>query len=269
VPEGDTIARIAAAIRPDLVDRVLCAARCRREGVVGGLPGRRITAIETVGKHMLLHLDDDTTLRVHLGLGGSWHRYAPGEHWKKPRDQMALVLETADDVLVCFGAPTVERLRRRELEAHPVLSELGPDLLADPDLDLAAERAVARAGERTVAEVLLDQRAACGLGNVFKSEILFVERLHPATRAADLDRGRWRILWALGAEMLAANANRPRATREGPGPRVWVYGRTNRPCLRCGTPITSCQQGEPPRTTYWCPTCQPISASVGTTGSDP
>jgi endonuclease-8 len=254
MPEGDTIVRIATALRPDLVGRVITGSRCRWDGVVGGVVGTTVDGIDTVGKHLLVRFSDGTALRVHLGLHGTWHVYAPGERWKLGPQHLAVTLETADDVFVCFDAPTVERVRQKELPGHRVLSALGPDLLANPDFAEIVRR-TRTDDARPIAVVLLDQHVACGLGNVYKSEVPFLLGLDPHRPAGSLDDATWERVWRLGAKLLAENADRPRRTREG-REKTWVYGRGGKPCFTCGTAIRSTQDGDPPRTTYWCPKCQ-------------
>ena len=170
-------------------------------------------------------------------------------------------------VAVCFDAPVVELLEQRAEALHPSLGRLGPDLLAD-DFDVAEAvrrlREPARAGT-AIGEALIDQRALAGIGNVYKSEILWIERVSPFATVADLDDATLNRLVETARRLLVANADddaRPGARhddrrRGAPGP-LYVYGRTGRPCRRCRTPIVSAQQGRDiPRTTYWCPTCQP------------
>ena len=174
---------------------------------------------------------------------------------------MSLRLDTAVDGIVCTKAPTVERFRTRELPVHPVLRQLGPDLL---DHGFDPESVVARVPEavaaETVSEVLLDQRVACGIGNVYKSEVLFLERLDPFTPPHAVPPERWARLYARAQVLMGRNLRAaPRDTTGlGPGrPRAWVYGRRGHGCLVCRARIRSRVHGRDlPRVTYWCPRCQ-------------
>jgi endonuclease-8 len=95
-----------------------------------------VLCLETVGKHMLIRMSDGTTLRIHLKMTGSWHRYDPGESWSRSRGDLALALETREHQVVCFKAPDVERIDERALANHPILAALGRDLMAEnADLD--------------------------------------------------------------------------------------------------------------------------------------
>jgi len=156
----------------------------------------------------------------------------------------------------------------RELMRHDALRELGPDLL-DASFDAAAAARRARNEDgRAIADVLLNQRVVAGIGNVFKSEILFVAGIYPFVPAADLlDADLIRIL-GIARDLLRANAadrprlmpSRGRRTRDSldPSAALWVYGRGGKPCRTCGTPIQAKKTGVDARLTYWCPSCQPI-----------
>ena len=94
MPEGDTLARIAVALRPYLAGRVVTAARARLPGPqVSRIVGQKIDAVDAAGKNLLIKFDGGLELRTHLGLHGSWHRYRPGETWRRPPSRAALVIE--------------------------------------------------------------------------------------------------------------------------------------------------------------------------------
>ena len=231
-----------------------------------------MATVTTHGKHLLIGFEVGLTLHTHLGMKGAWHRYRPGERWRRGQDHAVAVIETERVVAVCFDAPVVELLPSRALAIHPALSDLGPDLLAEsPDIQAAAARV--RSAERlelTIAEVLLDQTAVAGLGNVYRSEILFSERVDPFAQVGLLGEGTIERLLRTGARLLRANLRGgarvtmpdasgawPDATSPSPrNGRLWVYRRAGRPCRRCGTLIHSASLGQPPQRLYWCPACQ-------------
>ncbi len=265
MPEGDTIFRTANVLRAVLVGRVVTGATARAQPGMRTVPdldplvGASVTGVESRGKHLVIRFDRGLALRTHLRMRGSWHRYRPGERWKVPNEQASVVIETADSVAVCFNAPTVELLRERELARHARLAALGPDLLAS---DFTADAALARLRERDtmeLGEALLDQRAVAGIGNVYKSEVCFIERLSPWRPVGELDDASLLRVLATARRLLRANVGGgARVTTDGaPGAgRLWVYGRGGRPCRRCGTRIEARRQGELRRTTYWCTSCQ-------------
>jgi endonuclease-8 len=255
MPEGDTIHRVADRLRPALVGQPLVRIEASRARGRRPAPGTRIDAVEAQGKHLRIRFADGSALRTHLRMAGSWHLYRTGERWRQAAHLVRALVEVDGWVAVCFSAPVVELERTDEATAH-----LGPDLtsaaLTDADIDVAAERMLSIAGPTTeVAVALLDQRVAAGIGNVFKSEVLFIHGIDPFTAVGDLDAATRRAVLATAARLLRANAARP-------GPRVTyaggvaVYGRERLPCRRCGTPIARCRQGEQARSTYWCPSCQ-------------
>jgi endonuclease-8 len=269
VPEGDTLFRTAAGLRPYLVGRTVTAARAAGPGSVpqlGRIVGREICAVESLGKNLLIRFDNGLEIRTHLRMNGTWHRYRPGERWRRPPARARLVIEVPGAVAVCFDAPVVELLEQRAEAVHPALGKLGPDLLA-PDFEAAEAIRRLRQPERagsSIGEALVDQRALAGVGNVYKSEVLWLERTSPFARVGDLDDDVLARLIATVRRLLLANAERGRGPervttagdRGAPGP-LYVYRRTGRPCRRCGTPIASARQGtDLPRTTYWCPSCQ-------------
>ena len=286
MPEGDTLFRTAAGLRPHLLGRTVTMARARVPGPqVERIIGATIVAVDAVGKNLLVRFGNGLELRTHLRMHGSWHRYRPGEPWRRPAARAALVLEVPGAIAVCFDAPLVELLETRAEGLHPPLAGLGPDATGDAfDRDEARRRLrdPGRAG-RTIAEALLDQRALAGVGNVYKSEVLFIERVDPfsavaavedATLARLVDRARTLLLanrgsaarvttgLAGGGAATAVNAG-PGARAPGPGSRLWVYRRAGRPCRRCGTLVVARRHGDLPRTTYWCPRCQPPGGTPG------
>jgi endonuclease VIII len=267
VPEGDTLFRTAAGLRPHLVGRTVTAARARRPGPqIERVIGTMIEAVESQGKNLLIRFDGGLQIRTHLRMNGSWHRYRPGERWRRPPGRARLVLEVDGAVAVCFDAPVVELFESRTEHLHPSLSKLGPDLLA-PDFDAAEAHRRLRAPERAeldIGVVLLDQRALAGIGNVYKNEVLWIERVSPFAPVGTLDDPTLERLVATARRLMRANVDARRGPervttagdRGAPGV-LYAYGRTGRHCRRCGTPIAVTRQGDDlPRSTYWCPTCQ-------------
>ncbi len=265
MPEGDTIFKTAAALRPLLVGQPVLKAQARQPGPqIQRVVGASVTSIEPIGKHLVIRFSNGLALHSHLRMTGAWHRYAPGERWKRPAWQARVVLEVPEHVVVCFHAPVMELMEDRAIAVHPGLTKLGPDLLA-PAFDAAQAFARLRArATLEIAEALLDQRAMAGIGNVFKSEILFLEGINPWTHVSALSDDTLRSVLSTAERLLKSNVApgspgriTTRDAREARTSPVWVYGRTNRPCFRCRTPIQSQRQGQQNRTTYWCPTCQP------------
>lgn len=257
MPEGDTLHRTAATLRRVLEGGVLRRFEAPRLVGSGPREGTEILGVEALGKHLLIHFGDGTTLRTHLKMSGSWHTYRRGERWRKPAWQARAVIETEEEVAVCFSAPVVEVVPTSRLASHPDLRHLGPDLCQEgADLGEAVRR-MGRVLDPSVeiGVALLDQRVACGVGNVYKSEVLHSCGIHPSTRVGDLAISEREELMRTAAELLHANLDGyPRSTvPEG----LAVYGRAGQPCRECGNTISLRHQGEHARTTYWCETCHP------------
>lgn len=268
MPEGDTIYRTAARLRPFLLGQRVVAARARQPGpAIHHVVGATITAVEPRGKHLLISFDNGLVLHSHMRMNGVWHRYQPGVPWRRPEWRARVMLETPQSVAVCFDAPVVELFREQVEEAHPALAGLGPDLLStdfDPEVAFRRMRDPARA-HLDVGELLLDQTAVAGLGNIYKSEVLFLERTNPEFPVSQAPDDLLRRLLERGRGLIKANRfSARRVTTFGsalaPGADLWVYGRANRPCFRCHARIASRLTGRHnPRLSFWCPRCQPRS----------
>lgn len=264
MPEGDSIVHARDRVGAAVGGKTLTRAEVRGRGL--SLP-RRVTAVESRGKHLLVRFDDGLALRTHLRMHGRWDVYAPGARWRKPAYRARAVL-VADDgwSAVCFDAPEVEVLTGPGHEEDR-LGRLGPDLCA-PDADLDA--AVARFGridpETELGVALLDQRVMAGVGNVFKSEICWACALDPFAPVAALDDAARRDVVDTAARLLRANLGPGRRITYGRG--YAVYGRARWPCPRCGTVVRTRKQGMQRRSTYWCPGCQrdPHRDSTTTSG---
>ena len=180
MPEGDTIFRAAAALHRALAGaRVVrfqtALAELARVDDNAPITGRLVERCESIGKHLLIWFSGDLALRTHMRMSGAWHLYRPGEAWQRPAREMRVRLDTEQWVAVAFNVPVAEFIKGADLPRSRALASLGPDLLG-ADFDRAeALRRLARGGTRPIAEMLLDQRVVAGIGNVFKSEVLFVE----------------------------------------------------------------------------------------------
>jgi endonuclease VIII len=274
MPEGDTIYRIARTLEIALASRVVT----RFDSVLSQLlrvdrnapvAGRSVERVASAGKNLLIHFSGDLVLRTHLRMNGNWHVYRPGERWMRRASDMRIVIETAEWIAVGFSIPVAEFLSGEELRRHREIAALGPDLL-DAGFDAAeAMRRLRAAPNAEIADALLDQKVMAGIGNVYKSEVLFLHRVSPFARVGALPDDALAALIDASREQMRANvveADRARPSmraamrrttrRMDPGAALWVYGRTGRPCRVCGTAIESRAQGRDGRRTYWCPVCQ-------------
>jgi len=272
LPEGDTIFRAARTLHRSLAGRVVT----RFESVFPALnridadhpiAGRTIDSITARGKHLLIAFSGDLVLRTHMRMNGSWHLYPAGAKWRRPARDMRVLVATQAAVAVGFNIPVAEFLTAKAMTRHSELSALGPDLLAEV-VDIEEIRRRMRTHlDDTVAEALLNQRVAAGIGNVLKSETLFVARVNPFARVSELDDETLRRVIEAAVELMRLSVSERgltfaptagRRTRRSlePNQTLWVYGRGGRPCRTCGAAIHSRKSGLDGRVTYWCPYCQ-------------
>lgn len=258
MPEGDTVWWTARRLHAALAGRRLVAASLRvPQHATADLAGRMVYEVRSRGKHLLTRLEPDLTLHTHLGMDGSWRLRRPDARWPSAREPVRAILQTEGTLAIGRRLARVDLVptaREDELVGH-----LGPDLLG-PDWDPAeAVRRLSTRPERTIGEALLDQRNLAGIGNLYRSEVLFVRGLHPTVPVGDAGSSDdLRALVELAQRMLALNREHPEQATTGdlrPGRRHYVYRRERRPCLRCGTPVRRLELAG--RSAYWCPSCQP------------
>ena len=283
MPEGDTIYRAARTLNTALGGHRIThfetgLAQLAQIDRDTPITGRTVERVQAAGKHLLIWLSGDLILRTHMRMNGSWHIYRRGEKWQMPARAMRIVITTAEWVAVAFDVYVAEFVAARALDRHRPIATLGPDLLGEFDLERALRNARAQ-GTRALHEVLLDQRVVAGIGNVYKSELMFLSRLHPDTPARALDDDQWRAVFELAQRLLRANIAessgqgietyrglRRTTGRMSPADRLWVYGRGGRPCRACGARIASRKDGDDARVTYWCPECQIGAGEAGESG---
>lgn len=280
VPEGNTVWRTAQALRRALAGHDLTGADLRVAAYATSAPdlaGRRVLDVAPRGKHLLIRLagrgDGGLTLHSHLRMDGAWRVHPAGWVVKDARDAVRAVLTTATATAVGYRLHDIALVPTDD-EAT-LVGHLGPDLLG-PDWDAA--RAVGRLRNfprRPIGIALLDQRNLAGAGNIYKCESCFLAGVSPFTpvgEVADLP-----ALVDLVHRLLSANRERHRHVTTGDvrnGRALWVFDRAGRPCLRCGTPISSAWQDdeerpERRRITYWCRNCQPGPAPEQRQGPAP
>ncbi|MFE3446286.1 DNA-formamidopyrimidine glycosylase family protein [Nocardia sp. NPDC059180] len=256
MPEGDTVYLTAQRLRAALAGEVLTRSdfRVPRYATVD-LRGQTVDSVGSYGKHLFIRTET-VSIHTHLKMEGSWRVFHCGQRWTQPRVTARVVLAAEEVEAVGFSLGIVEVLRRGE--EHRAIDHLGPDLLG-PDWDPAeAVGLLMNHPGEAIGIALLDQRNLAGIGNIYRSEVCFLRRVHPATPVAAVPD-----LLALVNE-----AHRVLTTAAHQPPwRPLAYGRTRRPCQRCGTPIKVELLGETApesdrvsrreRGIYFCPRCQP------------
>lgn len=262
MPEGDTIHGAARQLRAAFDGDPLAAFEGPRVRGPQPAPGSPME-VTARGKHLLVGFDDGVTLHTHLGMDGWWRvERSPGRAVPRggpPGKGLIARLSTRRASAVVGGTPTVELLSEADLRRHPVLRTLGPDLCDD---EIALDEIESRLGlldpDTPIGVVLLDQRPASGIGNVYRSEVLWAERVAPRARLRDVGADERRRLYTTAHRLLRANIGRRRRTIPS---GYAAYERTGGACPRCRTPIRAERLGEQARTVWWCPRCQGAPAS--------
>ena len=260
MPEGDTLHRTAHTLGRVLGGQRLVRVRSSVAAIAEAeLAGHVVEAVSARGKNLLVRFDDGRVLHTHLKMRGSWHVYRPGERFQRPEHQARVILEVSDALAVCFAAPTVRLLLPHAALDDPYLNGLGPDLIPEEfDLEQALSGLQALA-DCSLGEALMTQTAVAGIGNIYKSETLFVCRLNPFRAISELSREELAGVIQTARALLRKNAQPgapQRTTTDGANGRYWVYKRSGKPCRVCHSTVRMQRQGALHRSTYYCPTCQ-------------
>lgn len=265
MPEGHTLHRLALDLAEAFggTTPAVSSPQGRMAEAAALVNGTELESTSAHGKHLFLHFVGERIIHIHLGLIGKF-QLAP---YAAPVGQVRLRL-TDRVVAADLRGPQLCALRTPD-EIAAVTARLGPDpLRADADPDRAWRR-INRSG-KPVAALLMDQSVLAGVGNVYRAEVLFRNRLAPMTPGNRLRRQSWQAIWEdlvelmpLGARDTRIDTVRPEHTPEAMGrpPRVddhggevYVYRRNGLPCLVCDSAIrTQVLEG---RNLFWCGKCQ-------------
>jgi endonuclease VIII len=273
MPEGHTIHRLADT-HTEVFDGLplrLTSPQGRFAESAALLDGEPLVATDAHGKHLFLEFSGERFVHVHLGLYGTF-TFGSGEQLPEPVGAVRLRMAAKTATGAAWAdlrGPTACRLLTRE-EKDAVHARLGPDPLR-PDADPAAAwRRIARS-TKPIGALLMEQDVLAGVGNVYRAEVLFRFGVDPQLPGKKLGRETWDGMWAdlvmlmrEGVRLGRIDTVRPEHTPEAMGrePRkddhggeVYVYRRTDAPCLVCETPVKTI--GLVGRNLFWCPTCQP------------
>lgn len=261
MPEGDTLHRTAHTLQRVLGKQRLTRVRSSVPSIAHAeLAGHVVEDVSALGKNLLIRFDDGRVLHTHLKMRGSWHVYRHGERFQRPEHQARVILEVADALAVCFAAPTVRLLAANAAAGDAYLNGLGPDLIPDEFDEAQAVVGLEALSELAIGDAVMKQTALAGIGNIYKSETLFVCRIDPFRSVASLSREAVTEIVRTARLLLRKNAlpgSPQRTTTTGAiSGQYWVYRRSGEPCRVCGTEIAMRRQGELHRSTYYCPSCQ-------------
>ncbi len=267
MPEGHVIHRLAQGLEQAFGGQPVrvSSPQGRFAEAAALLDGRRFLDAEAYGKHLFCEIGEGSLVHIHLGLIGKL--LLTGQRPPASPETLRLRIETAAAVAELRGPQTCALITPSEREA--VVAGLGPDPLRS---DAEPERGWLRVSrsERPIASLLLDQRVAAGVGNIFRCEVLFRQRLHPMTPGRAVTRRRWGRIWndlldlmppalETGRIDTVRDEHTPEAMGRPPrvdrhGGEVYVYRRPGMPCLVCGQWVRA--QAFEGRNLYWCNRCQ-------------
>lgn len=273
MPEGHVIHRLTARILDDFggYPLVVLSPQGRFSDSARLLSGQAITGSASLGKHIFIKFGDAPDelahwLHVHLGLYGKW-RFYPLDVFGNPpvpKGEIRLRLVGDSEVADLSGPTRCAVISFSEMQS--VLRRLGPDPLVNAEGDRARFIKSVRARKRAVGELVMDQSVVAGPGNIYRAECLFRVGISPFRKGSNVSEKRLGLLWddlraglLDGLETGLISTMLPEdLTVENPddleAQRFYVYHRTGRPCLRCGTEIAEQQMQN--RRLFWCPNCQ-------------
>jgi formamidopyrimidine-DNA glycosylase len=268
VPELPDVEAYVAALRSRVRAEPLLAVRLRTpfvlrtaEPPVAAAAGRRVLEVRRMGKRVVLALDGDLFLAVHLMIAGRLH-------WREPDGKLGRTgrplaeLEFPRGTLVLTEAGTKRRAAIHLVEGEPALRALDRGGVEPLAVDLAGFREALLRESHTLKRALTDPRLFAGIGNAYSDEILHRARLSPVRLARQLGEAEVARLFAATRQVLGDWRDRLVAEAAGAFPRdvtafrqgFAVHGRHRKPCPDCGAPVQRIVHAE--NETNYCPRCQ-------------
>lgn len=224
--------------------------------------------VDDAGENSLASIGAPRRTRVHVRMSEQTKGLADeGLEWPPPIVGQVRLRLLTDITAADLRGPTACVLQTPE-EMLASVAKLGPDpLVGDPAQNEERFVRAVRKKQTVIALLLMDQAVVSGIGNVYRAEMLFRQRLNPHTPGRDVPEDVVRALWhdwvnllAIGVEtgqMMTMDDLSPdqyRAAMASRDDRHWVYHRAGLPCRVCGTEIALEEIGA--RKLYWCPRCQ-------------
>jgi endonuclease-8 len=267
VPEGHTLHRLAR-----LHQRRFGGAPVRVSSPQGRFAepaavvnGRVLRRTSAWGKHLFHHYAGGPIVHVHLGLYGAFTEWMrpDGEPLPEPIGQVRMRMVGADYGTDLRGPTVCEVID--EAQVSDVLARLGPDPLRGDAAPSSAWARIAKS-RRPIGALLMDQTVIAGVGNVYRSELLFRHRIDPFRPGTAIDEAEFDAAWTDLVALMKVGLRRGKIVvvlpehDHGPPsylpdrPRTYVYRRAGEACRLCGGSIrTQVLEG---RNVFWCPACQ-------------
>lgn len=274
MPELPEVEHVVRALRRAVLGRRILAAEIKLPRLLVGsspasfkrkLCGARIDAVNRRGKYILIELDNQQVLLVHLRMTGKF-LCVGADHPLPPYPHVVFYLDDDRRLVFCdmrqFGR--MRLLPAQKLSTLPQIEALAPEPFTD-DFSLAYFLETLSKSRRSLKQLLLDQTRILGLGNIYASEALFLARISPLKSANSLSKKRaLRLHQAIrdilqeaidAGSTLRIDLSDGNSSYFGTTERFWrVYERAGEPCVNCGARIRRVVQGG--RSTYFCPKCQ-------------
>ncbi len=235
------------------------------KGLEKNVRGKPIARIDRRAKYLLIHLDQDEVLVVHLGMSGRLVLRSAGRSAHQTHDHVLFALDNGQEMV--FNDPRrfglVVRMKEEELAQHALFRALGPEPLSEA---FSSEYLAAALASRStpIKVALMDQSLVVGVGNIYASEALFRVGIHPQTPAKDCLAKVAVLVQAIREVLLAAIASGGSTLRnyaKASGESGYfqhefkVYGREGEACFSCADRVLRITQAG--RSSFFCPTCQP------------
>ncbi|HET6361608.1 MAG TPA: DNA-formamidopyrimidine glycosylase family protein [Gemmatimonadota bacterium] len=267
MPELPEIAAYLHALDPRIVGAQLEGIRVRSVALLAtwdppleAAAGKRVVGLRRLGKRIVIALEDDLFLAIHLMIAGRlrWSETP----WAVPRKGGLAAFDFSTGSLLLVEAGTKRRARLHLVGGEAALAALDPGGIEIEGSGLAEFAAALHRERHTLKRALTDPRAFSGIGGAFADEILHRARLSPLQTNANLTDEEIERLWRAAREILEEwTAIRIAETGEGfPEkvtafhPRMAVHGRHGEPCPVCGAPVQRIVYAD--RETNYCPGCQ-------------
>ncbi|HET8540848.1 MAG TPA: DNA-formamidopyrimidine glycosylase family protein [Anaeromyxobacter sp.] len=222
--------------------------------------GRRVVAVRRLGKRIVLSLEGELFVVLHLMIAGRLHWREPGA--KLPGRVGLAAFDFPGGALVLTEAGTKRRAALHVLRGEAALAALDRGGLEVLSADLAAFRAALLRESHTLKRALTDPGLLSGIGNAYSDEILHRARLSPVKLTSRLSADEVAALFDAARAVLSEWTERLRAEAAGAFPEgvtafreeMAVHGRHRRPCPVCGTAVQRIVRAE--NEVNYCPRCQ-------------
>ena len=263
MPEGPEIRRAADQLEHAVLGKPLTDvwfAFPTLQPYQSDLIGEKVKAIETRGKALLTHFTNNLTLYTHNQLYGVWRVFTPEDVINHGKRSLRVKLATRDSAILLYSASEIEIWPTDDVYQHPFLQRIGPDVL---DKNLTAEQVKerlmsARFCRRQLGGMLLDQAFLAGLGNYLRAEILWLAKLLPSHKPADLNNAQLDVLadacLSIARHSYAMRGTMDENVHHGAMFRFKVFARAGKRCERCGETIVKTSVSTRPF--FYCPGCQ-------------